>query len=75
MIKLNVAAITAYLVGFANSQAYNEDGSIWYTSAATSQTIFENPAGASTKIKWMINSYGELNLDTLERYVVLEHII
>jgi len=36
MIKLNVAAITAYLVSFANSQAYNEDGSIWYTSAATS---------------------------------------
>ncbi len=65
----------ALLAGGAQAQAYNEDGSIWYVSEPTEQTLFTNPAGASTKITWKVNSYGETNLDTLDRYVVLEHII
>ena len=29
----------------------------------------------STKVKWTINSYGIVNLDTQERYVAIEHVL
>lgn len=65
----------AALVGSVRAQAYNEFGSIWYTSKGTETEMFTTPAEASTKLTWKIKSYGEINLDTLDRYLVLEHVI
>lgn len=65
----------AVLVGSAQAEAYNEFGSIWFTSESTQITLFTTPAEASTSLTWKIKSYGEINLDTLDRYLVLEHII
>lgn len=69
-------AFAAALLALGSAQSsYNEDGSIWMTSEAEAVTVTVQPEGASTVVNWTINTYGETNLDTLERFVVIEHVL
>ena len=74
----SLACAALAIVAHAQSEAETREGSIFVTSEAQSVVMYDTTSFAdtvSTKVKWTINSYGIVNLDTQERYVAIEHVL
>lgn len=58
-------------------ESYMDSGSVWVPSLNPEEaTIIESINEESTlKLIWNVNSYGLINMDTLERYMVIEHVL